>query len=280
MEVTSLYPGSFGEVVQGKYNGIDMLCSSPINLFTKVRLWENKTPYNRNKYTKCTRFLSNILTEWDYKQYIDTLDIHIESQIPEGKGFASSTADLCALYYSLINLFNKNFNENELIRHCINIEPTDSIVFKQLSIFDYKNGLYNEALGKYLEFDILVFEGDKVINTVEFNNKNLPDLSSIDDLIPILKSGIVHKDIKKIGYCSTQSIIRNQDRLFYEILPIIYNICEELGGYGIIGAHSGDALGIIHEKDVDLNILEKYKDKLNNYKIYKLKTITDYSLLL
>lgn len=277
MEVTSFYPGSFGEVVQGKYNGIDVLCSCPINLFTKVRLWESKTPYNKNKYAKCTKFLANILTEWDYKHYVNTLDIGIQSQIPAGKGFASSTADLCALYNSLINLFDRDFNENELIRHCINIEPTDSIIFRKPSIFDYKNGLYNEALGEYLEFDILVFEGDKVINTVEFNNKSLPPLSNIDDLVPILKDGIVHKDIKKIGYCSTQSIIRNQDRLSYENLPIIHNICEELGGYGIIGAHSGDALGIIHKKDVDLSILEKYKNKLKDYKIYSLKTINNWT---
>lgn len=273
MEATTRYPGSIGEIVQGKYNGMDVLCSCPINLFTEVRVWESKSPYVKNRYSKSSKFLSNILTEWEQEQYIDTLDIFIKSSIPRGKGFASSTADLCALYHSLIKLFNKPFNKQELARHCIGIEPTDSIIFKELCIFDYKNGMYTEDLGKYLEFDILVFEGNKTINTIEFNNKKLPPLSNIDDLIPILKDGIKSQDIKKIAHCSTQSIIRNEKRLPYEILPVICNICEELEGYGIIGAHSGDALGIIYEKNVNLSVLSKYKDELKNYKTYQLKTI-------
>lgn len=273
MEATTLYPGSIGEIVQGKYNGMDVLCSCPINLFTEVKVWESKFPHVKNRYSKSSKFLSNILAEWGQEQYIDTLDIFIKSSIPRGKGFASSTADLCALYHSLIKLFNKPFNKQELARNCIAIEPTDSIIFKELCIFDYKNGVSTEELGNYLEFDILVFEGNKTINTIEFNNKKLPPLSNIDDLIPVLKDGIKTQDIRKIAYCSTQSIIRNERRLSYEILSIICNICEELGGYGIIGAHSGDALGIIYEKDINLSILSKYKNELKNYKTYQLKTI-------
>lgn len=273
MEAKALYPGSIGELVQGKYNGIDILCSCPINVFTEVKVWESKFPHVKNRYSKSSKFLSNILTEWGDEQYIDTLDILIKSSIARGKGFASSTADLCAVYHALIKLFNKPFSKQELVRNCIAIEPTDSIIFKELCIFDYKNGMYMEEIGKYLEFDILVFEGNKTINTIEFNNKKLPSLSNIDDLIPILKDGIINRDIKKIAYCSTESIIRNEKRLSYEILPTIHNICEEVGGYGIIGAHSGDALGIIHEKNANLSVLSKYKDALKNYKTYSVKTI-------
>lgn len=273
MEATTIYPGSIGEIVQGRYNGIDVLCSCPINLFTEVKVWESESPHVKNRYSKSSKFLNNILVEWGEEQYIHTVDILIKSSITRGKGFASSTADLCALYHSLIKLFKKPFNQEELVRNCIAIEPTDSIIFKELCIFDYKNGMYTEELGRYLEFDILVFEGNKTINTIEFNNKKLPPLSNIDDLIPVLKDGIKSHDIKKIAHCSTQSIIRNEKRLSYEILPTILNICDELNGYGIIGAHSGDALGIIYEKDVNLSILSKYKDKLKNYKTYSLKTI-------
>lgn len=273
MEAKALYPGSIGEIVQGKYNDIDILCSCPINVFTEVKVWESKLPHVKDKYSKSCKFLSNILTEWGEKEYIDSLDILIKSYIPRGKGFASSTADLCALYHALIKLFNKPFNQQELIKNCIAIEPTDSIIFKELRIFDYKNGKYMEEMGEYLEFDILVFEGNKTINTIEFNNKKLPPLSNIDDLVPILKDGIRNRDIKKIAHCSTESIIRNEKRLPYEILPTIHNICEEVGGYGIIGAHSGDALGIIYEKEMNLSILSKYTEALKNYKTYSLKTI-------
>lgn len=42
MEVTAKYPGSFGEILQGNLGEKPVLVSSPINLYTCVRLFESK----------------------------------------------------------------------------------------------------------------------------------------------------------------------------------------------------------------------------------------------
>lgn len=43
MEVRAKYPGSFGEILQGNLGGEKpVLVSSPINLYTCVRLFESK----------------------------------------------------------------------------------------------------------------------------------------------------------------------------------------------------------------------------------------------
>lgn len=273
MEAIKYYPGSIGEIIQGRAFGKDILLSCPINLFTKVRVFESSDPSLKKNYPKCNNFMRNILNSWGYDGLNNKLDIEISSEIPISKGFASSTADITALYLCLTELIKKEHNEKELIRQAINIEPTDSIIFKEMTLFDYKSGSYKESIGSYLEFYILVFEGKKVIDTVEFNNNIKSPLACIDDLIPDLKKAVKEKDIIKLGSISNESILRNRHRLNYNIFKEIKKIKEITNGAGIIGAHSGDLLGIIYEDEAELKKALSYKDSITAYSGYPLKTI-------
>jgi L-threonine kinase len=273
MEASACYPGSVGEIIQGSIKEKDMLVSCPVNLYSKVNVFESNNPRNKYKNEKSAQFLINILTRWGYEKYVNTIDFNICSEIPKGKGFASSTADLCALYNALLKLFIRQFNQRELIEECIAIEPTDSILFKEMTLFDYKHGNFYETLGNYPKFNILVFEGENIVNTIEFNNRTILPHKNIEDLISILKSGIIEKDIKKIGIAATESIIRNQHRLKYEFLHEIIDISSKNGGLGVIGAHSGDCLGIIFE-DEEKMALVKECNKFNDvYKVYSVRTV-------
>lgn len=272
MEATAYYPGSVGEIVQGNLHGTDVLASCPINLYTKVRIFEDSCINNYYRNSKTYKFMFNMLKRWGYEVFSETLKIYINSQIPIGKGFASSTADLCALYNALIKLFKRRFNERELMEECIKIEPTDSILFDKMTLFDYKNGRFKKTIGEYMEFYVLIFEGKTRINTVEFNKKDLPKHKDISDLIPNLIEGVREKNLKKLAFCSTESIIRNQHRLKYNFLEDIISIMNKVNGIGILGAHSGNCLGIILD---DLEKLRHYRNygELKNYSTYLVKTI-------
>jgi L-threonine kinase len=270
MEAMVFYPGSIGEIVQGKFQGKEVLLSYPVNLFSKVELFESKAVIHKYNYPKSRRFLSNILASWNLKEFDKQLDIKIISSIPHEKGFASSTADLCGVYYALLKLFNKSFIEEELVKECIKIEPTDSIIFNEFTAFDYKEGLLINNIGRYFEFHILVFEGNRNINTVRFNNENLPMQKSVDDLVISLKNDYTIETLSKVA---TESIIRNQHRLSYSILPYVLKVQESTGGLGVIGAHSGDVLAIVYYDERSLNnAINKIKN-IQGYKMYKLKTI-------
>lgn len=275
MEFTINYPGSFGEVLQGRINKKDLLLSCPVNIYTKVKVFECNNAQKKFNNQKSAAFLQNILKSWGYEEQYKSFDIEINSQIPYGKGLASSTADLCAVYYCLLKLFNKEFNEEELMEQCIRIEPTDSIIFKEMTLFDYKKGLFKKPMGAYLNYNILAFEGNKVIDTVEFNNKNLPPLSDVDDLLPILAEAIEEKNLKKLAYVSTESIVRNQKRLYYEFLQEVIDIKDKTSGLGIMGAHSGNVLGIIYEDLDSLNYALKLGEKLDMCKMYPVKTLSE-----
>ncbi|KRQ85922.1 L-threonine kinase [Caloramator mitchellensis] len=255
------YPGSVGEILQGKVNGIDILVSFPINIYTKVKIIkENK----ENNYYKSRKFLENLLNKWGIEE---KLGFEIHSNIPKEKGFASSTADLCALYHCILNYFGRKYNIEELIEETIKIEPTDSIIFKRATAFDYKNGLFFEEIGDYFEFDVLVFEGREGVDTIKFNNEVKNDLSKVDDLYQILKEAVTKRDLKYLAEVSTSSIIRNQQRLRYNILDDVLNIMKKTDGLGIIGAHSGNMLGIIYDKKREVEF------EIAGYKKYWVKTL-------
>lgn len=273
MKATVRYPASIGEIIQGRYKGKDILLSCPINLYTEVTLSYSDVKLFQEKYGKSYKFIENLLNGWGYKDLY--FNISVNSNIPKGKGFASSTADLCATYKALLKLTEREFNEDELIKNCLIIEPTDSIVFDKATIFDYKKGEVKEEIGDYLKFYVLCFVGEKVIDTVEYNKNNIQPLSDVDDLVLELKDSIMKRDIKKLACISTESISRNQHRLKYEILDEVLELNKKLGGLGIIGGHSGDILGIvfsdikgINSELIDIVNIKGYKkiivETLNN----------------
>lgn len=273
MEFKVNYPGSFGEVLQGRLNNKDLLLSCPVNIYTRVRLFECINADIKFNNKKSADFLYNVLKLWGYEKYYKDIDIEINSDIPCGKGLASSTADLCGVYYALLKMFKREFNQQELVEQCIKIEPTDSIIFKEMTLFDYKKGLFKESVGKYIGYNILAFEGKNIVDTVEFNNRNLPPLSNIDDLFAILKEAVAENNLKKLAYAATESILRNEKRLKYDCLEEVLSIKNKTSGLGIIGAHSGSVLGIIYEDLESLKFAEKLANGLSLCKIYSVETL-------
>ncbi|WP_409069528.1 kinase [Clostridium sp. FAM 1755] len=273
MEFTVKYPGSFGEILQGNFWEKPVLVSSPINLYTYVRLFESKNKKKFHRNIKANKFIKNILTDWEYQDYINTIHVEVNSRIPRGKGLASSTADLCATYKCLTKLFKKNYSIEELQKHCLIIEPTDAIIFNEFTLFDYKKGSLKERLGPYIKFYILVLEGNRIINTIDFNNKNLKKMTSIEDLIPDLKESIKKRNIKNISEISEESIKRNFNRLPYDYFNMVDKYKNKTGGLGIIGCHSGDALGIVYDNKEDLLRAEKNIIDIGNLKKYTLETV-------
>jgi len=273
MEAYAIYPGSCGEIIQGCVQGKDMLLSCPVNLFTTVRVYECQKPINRFNYIKSSTILDNMLKRWGYEYLHSQFDIDIESAIPKSKGFASSTADLCGVYICLLKLFNRQYDIKEAVEEFVKIEPTDSIIFRDMVLFDYKEGKYDENIGDYIKFYILAFEGTRAIDTLAFNERNLPPLSDINDILQLVKEGVKSADISKIAQASETSIRRNLKRLSYDIYGDVENLSRMTGGLGLIGGHSGNVLGIIYNDREKCAYAAKNKYAIAGCKTYFLVTL-------
>ncbi|WDC84922.1 kinase [Caloramator sp. mosi_1] len=208
--ISAVAYGSLGEILQGNFRGVDVLCSFPVNLYTRIYL--KKDGYYTSDYVKTSNFIEEILKIWGKKE---NLSFNIESNIPKMKGFASSTADILAAYIAMIKRYKREFKIDELVKTALKIEPTDSIIFNRATLFDYRFGQYRKTIGDYFKFYCICFEGEEGVDTLSFNNSVKVPLEPIDDLVPILVEAIEDECVEKLAYVSTQSILRNQkDSLF------------------------------------------------------------------
>lgn len=273
METYAVHPGSCGELIQGNIQGMDMLLSFPVDLFTTVRLYECKNPKNRHRFSKSSALLSNLLERWGYGWLDGQLDLEIRSDIPQGKGFASSTADLCGVYISLLKLLGREYDTREAAEEFIRIEPTDSIIFREMTLFDYKEGKRSSSIGQYRKFSILAFEGSRIVDTQEFNRRKLPSLGCLDDVMPQVMLAAQSGNIRELAGTASMSIERNMGRVNYEVYGAVEELRRKTGGLGIVGGHSGDLLGIMYDDRDRFLYAARYKDTIPGYKAHMIETL-------
>ncbi len=75
-QAVSVYPGSCGELPVGRNNGVPMLISCPINLFTRVEVRNSRLVVKKFRYPKSCRMLETLLTSWEYAD-LSRLDLKI-----------------------------------------------------------------------------------------------------------------------------------------------------------------------------------------------------------
>lgn len=251
-------PGSCGELIQGVILGSEKLISYPINCYSYVRISEGKRD-NELLYKKAYRTLESVFSYFNKDVNLSkNLKIEIESEIPIGKGMASSTADLGATILAASRYLGKNINEEEIANICTKIEPTDSTIFSRITLFDHLEGKYFKRYKRELKYKVLIMEGKYMVDTINFRkiDKKLildKNTSQISKALKEIESGIENNDMKKIGKGAILSAFANEKVLKKPGLDIITEKALKYGAYGVNVAHSGSVLGIIFD--------DKYFDK-------------------
>lgn len=263
MKVKACCPGSCGELIQGIIGNGEKLISLPINIFSKVTIEETK---NGNLEKNKTKVIEAIHKTFQYynepRKYIDSLSLKIDSQIPIAKGMASSTADIAATIVATSKLLGKKLNNNELASLCCDIEPTDSTIFKNLTLFDHING---EIIQKHpwdFNSKILIMELKGTIDTQEFRKHDYSEIriknkKDIEKAYEIFCEAWRNRDKKILGRAITISSIANQNIIYKPMLEKVIEISLRAGAYGVNVAHSGTVIGILYDDNlVDIQRLK------------------------
>ena len=162
-------PAACGELIQGQLSpGDDFLLSLPVDLWSKaeVRLTPacaiiNAYPGHKTKSVKAVRSLLNHLglNEWG-------AHIRIRSNIPEGKGMASSTADIRAVCEAAANALGIELNPHLLSSLAIHIEPSDSTLYAKPVIFNHRQGEALFELNPIPRMDVLLIDTGGTVDTL------------------------------------------------------------------------------------------------------------------
>lgn len=257
-------PGSCGEFIQGYMDGISFMVTCPINRYSYA-MSQFDGPGDRlpKKAALAVKKTLNYLGEEDRD-----IPIRLKSNILPGKGMASSTADISAVAQAVALSCGKRLTAHEIADIALSIEPSDATFFNGIVRFDHRGGTLIQQIGDCPPLKILIYDCGGEIDTVDFNTRaDLVDLQKgnekyIKIALNLFRKGIQNGSIDEIGRASSISAFANQKILYKKQLNRFYKVGMQVGGKGIICAHSGTVLGLIVSADGDI---ENMKQSINEY---------------
>lgn len=244
-------PGTCGELVQGQINGTNFLITCPINLFSTVKVELNNSGIiNAGKdMEKIRQAVINTLRYYDKPEL--GAQVSVATDIPRGKGMASSTADISATCAAVASALDCFLTPDELADLALGIEPTDGIMFPGITMFDHVGGKIRRILGHAPEIDIIIVDLGGTVDTLSFNANSELDLLNnqkepkIKLSVDKIENAFATNNLSLLGEAATISAYSNQQILFKPQLNSLLEISKFYGGLGINAAHSGTVVGLL-----------------------------------
>lgn len=278
MKAYGICPASCGEFVQGILDKEEYLCSYAIDLYSKAVLEEKLEDVQRGPY-KSRMAIKSVFKRFGIPvRECRNISLQINSDIPVGKGMASSTADIGATIKATLSLINKSLSNEDIAKLAAKIEPTDSIYLEKNNIFNPITGETIKSLGNIENGKVIILEPKKTLSTKrirsipDYNERKIRNKETIKEAFDLLEQGMTKNDLNLIGRASTLSSLANENiHRKYQLNEII-EISNSYGAYGVNIAHSGTVIGIIIDRDMnEKRLLELlYDAKINSFynKIY------------
>lgn len=253
MRGTARAPGTCGELLQGRVNGINFLVTCPVDLYSEVTVRLNtqgvvevdaSLPKVRTAVQRTLHFLGRAELG---------AEVTVSSAVPCGKGMASSTADIAAGCAATAVALGTYLTPREIAAIALRIEPTDGVMFQGISMFDHVEGKVLRYLGKAPQVAIVVVDLGGTVDTVNFNqNSELEILNKAKELqvaeaLAKTETALAGGDLALLGQAATADAFAHQQILYKPELPRLAEICRSLGGLGINIAHSGTVVGLLFE---------------------------------
>jgi L-threonine kinase len=250
--------GTFGELLQGMLPGErrPFLVTFPIDLLSTA-VFRATTAADEVVVTPAHKFKSKLLATQLLRAYGyrggGTLEL--KSALPEGKGLASSSADLVATARAVADALDITMNASEIEYFLRGIEPSDGVMHAGIVSYYHREARLRHRLGFLPPLTIVAHDTGGTVDTVEFNRSiPLPGawtrreyLHLLNDLATAVRTG----DLAAVGRISTRSAelhVRRFPRPGFEQLRAA---CRDFGGLGLVIAHSGTFLGILFRAHPD-----------------------------
>lgn len=241
-------PGSCGELVQGTIDRQHFLVTCPVDLYSEVELH----PGDETLQSAGEKVIDAIERTFSYLgASISRYGVTVKSDLPIGKGMASSSADISAACQAAALTAGKSLTPDEIADIALSIEPTDGIFYPGIVAFDHVHGRIRQGIGTPPEMAIAVFDAGGEVDTVSFNQRtDLAELNAVKEpmvraAFDLVSQGIATGDCKLIGEGATMSARANQDILYKPCLETIIKVSKEYRAVGVNAAHSGTVLGIL-----------------------------------
>ena len=253
---TGMAFGTFGELLQGRLweEQEEFLVTLPISRYSYAIYVADPTcqdvtvfPPEKQK----SRMLARLLLERSALPHGGRLIL--QSELPVGKGLASSSADLVATARAISSCFHLPISSSLLATLMCRIEPSDGVMYPGVVSFYHRQGHLREFLGMLPPLTIVGIDEGGEVDTLQFNTvpKAFTHTEELEyqHLLEVLSDAIRQQDVRLIGQVATRSAVLNQKLNPKRMLSKVMTLCQEVSGLGVVTAHSGTCLGILLSPD-------------------------------
>jgi L-threonine kinase len=246
--------GTCGEFAQGQVDGRQLMVTFPVEWHSDAIVRTSYLPgirvWPRSK-TKARRMCERLVLLLTGGRAGDLgLDVMISSAIPEGRGHASSSADLVAVCRAMADWAGVELSDGDIMRLCCELEPSDAVCHPVPAVFDFMNG---EVLRRYENpppIAALVLDEGGEVDTVTmarlpYTPQECEQLAVAFDLVD---RGFRCGDAELIGQGATISAEVNQRRSHKRHFDLARKVADACGGHGVSVAHSGTTLALLFRR--------------------------------
>lgn len=262
MRIEVNVPGSCGELVQGSVRGVPFLVTCPVNLYTKVTITDGGT-FSRGLGEKSQLALERTL------EYVGCscfpYGITLESELPPGKGMASSSADIAAVAIGTAAACGYSLSAVETAKLAASIEPTDGVFFPGIVRMNHMTGECLTKLGIFPRFKIAIFDTGGAVDTMAFHERaDLQCLNAANEAQSMAALELLEppRTPERIAAAATLSALANQTILAKEALEELAAFGQQLGALGVNTAHSGTILGVLFAPETSAAFVERQAGRI------------------
>lgn len=269
--------GHFGEILQGQFNfGYTRYTRGLVSLKVPTLMshveiekisgdGEIIIPSNKLK-TKLTAI--NYLKRYKSVRSFN-LKINLDSNIPEGKGMGSSTADIMATIRALDKLVGIKTTFQERIDLLLKVEKAcDSTVLENFEgLFAQREGKiihsFSNSLPPISILGVDLMPDENVItDKLPLPAYSLNEINDFNELFWKLNEAVYRKDVLGIANVATESALLNQKFYPKKNFDLFLEFAKEYSSLGVIISHSGTIAGLIYDKSLEQNLMTEMHTEL------------------
>ena len=239
-------PGSCGELFQCVVGEEECLLSYNIDRRVKLTCQDGGDEVSvslGSKMEKCRDFLG-ISTEVKVIAY--------QGELPIGKGYSSSTADIVSYLYALTSSQGFSYSPRELTQLAVEIEASDSVAFENWTVINPLTGKILHQTAWKPELYVYILEPETYLSTEDIDRMVVSPAYPYQEsskLFDLYQTACREKSLQKLGLLATKSARLNNQRLPKPYLEEIIQLAIDYGSIGVNVAHSGTIVGILFTKE-------------------------------
>lgn len=244
--------GTFGELLQGvlpEKDG-DFLVTLPVARWARAAFRPDPgadgitvRPAHKTKARQLARMIA------EDAAWPGGGELTVSGVLPEGKGMASSSADLVATARAVSEALDVAMPPRRLEGYLARIEPTDGVLYPAIVAYHHRSVRLRHVLGTLPAMAVVGIDEGGAIDTVGFNQVPKPftaaDRREYARLLDRLTDAVRHRNLTEVGAVATRSALMNQLLCHKRLLAPLLDVCRDVGGLGVTVGHSGTTLGLL-----------------------------------